>query len=280
MDCKHVPVSPPKIVAIATDRSRKLLFKIPDPDLPGPSPKYGKDILFGVGNRAPGGRSVGDTEDKLKPQMYRLLLGFAAFDETGMAKRLFDKFLAKQNDVYYFDDPDLNAAAANHDNIKYFCAAALGAYPPNGVPPPPGKTRIHQALKAADWDVTKLIAPTDLGVPAFNLGTKGNVWSLGRPTEDWNNGLGLMIDGVQHVYVIATHYFYDETESMYCITLKYVFYDVFGLDDDDLKEFGKERWYTQADEGVVAWWQLQHQHGYAPLITRIVLERSYKVPAY
>src|SRR5262249_28341474 len=127
MDWKLVPVSPPKIVAIATDRSRKLLFKIPDPDLPGPSPKYGKDVLFGVGNRAPGGRSVGDTEDKLKPQMYMPLLGFALGDETGMAKRLFDKFLAKQDDVYYFEDRDLNAAAADHDNIKYFCAAALGA---------------------------------------------------------------------------------------------------------------------------------------------------------
>ena len=140
----------------------------------------------------------------------------------------------------YFDDKDLNAAADKHENIQYFCKAALGAPYPWGVAPAAGKTRIHQALKAAGWDVAKLVAPTDLGVPAFNKGDKYTYWGLGGSTGDFDNGLGLMINGVQHVHVIATPYFYDETESMYCITLKNVFYDVFGLDDDDLDEFGVE----------------------------------------
>ena len=106
-----------------------------------------------------------------------------------MAKRLFAKFLAKQSQVYYFDDPDLNAAAAAHENIRSFCAAALGAPPPFGVGAAAGKTRIHQALKAASWDITRLYAPTDLGVPAFNIGSK--IWA----SEDYANGLGLMING-------------------------------------------------------------------------------------
>ena len=33
-----------------------------------------------------------------------------------------------------------------------------------------GKTRIHQALKQANWDIRQLIAPTDLGVAQLNAG--------------------------------------------------------------------------------------------------------------
>jgi hypothetical protein len=196
-----------------------------------------------------------------------------------MAKRLFDLFLAKQNQVFYFDDPDLNKAAADHSNISYFCRAALGAPWPWGIEPAPGKIRIHQALKAAGWDITRLVAPTDLGVPAFNDGSKL------RSTGDFNNGLGLMINGVQHAYVIATHYRYDKNANAYCIILKHVFYDVFGLDDDDLREYGAdddsgELSFSRQGQGITAWWQLQHQHGFAPLVTRIVVTKTYEVPAY
>jgi hypothetical protein len=208
--------------------------------------------------------------------MEKLLGIFASGDHTGMASRLFAKFLAKQGKVTYFDDADLNAAADAHENIKYFCLAALGAPQPFGIPPAPGKTRIHQALKAASWDVTQLVAPTDLGVPAFNKGSK--TWSTG----DFDNGLGLMINGVQHVYVIATHYYYDKNYNFYFINLKYVFYDVFGLDDDDVNTYGakEDNWHTSnAKIGITAWWQLQHQHAYAPLVTRIALEKTYGVLA-
>ncbi|TVR60425.1 MAG: hypothetical protein EA420_14215 [Candidatus Competibacteraceae bacterium] len=118
--------------------------------------------------------------------------------------------------------------------------------------------------------------PAGLGVPAFNLGSKA------FSTKDFNNGLGLMINGVQYVYVVATHYNYDSVTKKYCITLKFIFYDVFGLDDDDLKEFGASSdsvFSSSAAIGITAWWQLQHQHGYAPLVTRIVLERTYEAPA-
>jgi hypothetical protein len=36
---------------------------------------------------------------------------------------------------------------------------------------------------------------------------------------------------------------------------------------------------SAAAVGITAWWQLQHQHGYAPLVTRIVIEKMHDVSA-
>lgn len=207
--------------------------------------------------------------------MRALLRVFASGDKSGMASRLFEAFLDdKHTAVTYFDDPSLNAAAARHPNIDFFCNAALSA--PNSLQKIQGKIRIHQALKKANWDISKMYQVLDLGVPAFNIGNKA------FSTGDFANGLGVMINGVQHVYVVATDYFYDEKKKQYSITIKYVFYDVFGLDDDDLNEFGAQSdsiLSPEASKGITAWWQLQFQFGHAPLVTRIVLERSYVCPA-
>jgi hypothetical protein len=285
MDCTKYPVAPPKIVAIATEPGLKPTYKFADPDLPGPPPQYGEDFTFGVNGIAPNGEDVGSTEAELKPKMRHLLDYFAADDDSGMAHRLFGKFLAKQSQVTYFTDKDLDKAAAAHENIEYFCMAALGAPYPWGITPAPGKTRIHQALKAAKWNVNNLVAPTDLGAPAFNLGKKkGSYWGLGDTTGDWANGLAVMIDAVQYVYVVATHYHYDKGINFYCIRLKYIGYDVFGLDNDDIDTYGamKDNSYTKFGEmgvGITAWWQLQHQHAYAPLVTRFVVEKTFEIPA-
>ncbi len=59
-------------------------------------------------------------------------------------------------------------------------------------------------------------------------------------------------------------------------------YDVFGLDDDDLSEYGARStglFASDAAVGITAWWQLQHQFNYAPLVTRIVVEKTYQSPA-
>jgi hypothetical protein len=260
-------------VAIATDKylTPKTPFQDPQ-NLPGVSaPRYGQDITFGIGRAAPAKQSVGTSESELKPKMLKLLNVFAAGDRSGMAKRLFNAFLAKQGAPAFFEDQALNAAAANHPNIQHFCSASLSA--PNSVMKSPAQKRIHQALKQAGWDITKVVAPTDLGVPAFNNG------SLLFSTEDFNNGLGLMINGVQHAYAVATHYHYDVAASRYCIGLKFVFYDVFGLDDDDLREYGVAAdavFRPDSAVGITARWQLQHQFGYAPLVTRIVLRRAFE----
>lgn len=150
----------------------------------------------------------------------------------------------------------------------------LGA--PNSKYAASGKIRIHQALRAAKWNIDAIIIPVDLGVPAFNVGSK--VFSTG----DFQNGLGVMINGVQHAYVVATHYDYDAKTQRYCIALKFHFYDVFGLDDDDLAEFGASTGSALSSDaaiGITAWWQLQHQYGYAPLVTRITLEETHSVAA-
>ncbi|NBC44379.1 hypothetical protein GTZ93_31690 [Corallococcus exiguus] len=112
-----------------------------------------------------------------------------------------------------------------------------------------------------------------LGVPAFNEGSPA--WHTG----DFSNGLGVMINGIQHVVVIAKEYRFDRPKSEYTIKLEYVFYDVFGLDDDDLQEYGADGGFdSDASQGITAWWQLQFQHGYVPLITRIAFEREFTVP--
>ncbi len=267
----------PKLVAIAKDAYLTPKFEFADNEnLQGViMPKYGQDITFAYRRVAPGKQDVGSTSAVLKAKMRKLLEIFAAGDKTGMAARLFEAFLKDTcRNVAYFDDASLNAAANAHPNIDFFCNAALSA--PNSAQKSLGKTRIHQALQKANWDIMKLHAPTDLGVPAFNNGSKI------KSSEDFNNGLGLMINGVQHAYVMATHYKYDKAIKKYSITLKFIFYDVFGLDDDDLKEFGASSdsiFSSNAAIGITAWWQLQHQHGYAPLVTRIVLERTYEAPA-
>jgi hypothetical protein len=274
-NCSAYPLNPPLLVAIAQDTYLKPTTPFADmTNMPAiAAPKYGQDIESGIGRAAPAGQNVGATPAILEPKMRKLLTEFASGDKTGMAKRLFNEFLKKSKTVQYFDDSDLNSAANSHTNIEHFCNAALSA--PNSPQKTAGKVRIHQSLKAAGWDIRKMLMPAGLGVPAFNEGSK---W---RGTGDFNNGLGLMINGVQYVYVIATHYNYNAGAGTYCLTLKFVFYDVFGLDDDDLREYGASSDFLSSDAaiGITAWWQLQHQHGYAPLITRIVVERSYEAPA-
>jgi hypothetical protein len=274
--CAKHPLRPPKVVAIAKDTYLKPKTAFPDPiNLPGvAAPEYGQDITYGSKRAAPDNQDVGKTEAELKPKMRKLLDIFASADKGGMAKRLFDAFLKKQSKVIYFDDASLNMAAANHENINIFCSLALSA--PNSPHKATGKTRIHQALKNANWDIKKIVIPTDLGVPAFNKGSKAFT------TEDFDNGLGVMINGVQYAYVVAHNYHYDKSNNKYCITLKFIFYDIFGLDDDDLKEFGASSdgiFSSDAAVGITAWWQLQHQHNYPPLVTRIKIERTYEVPA-
>ncbi len=267
----------PKLVAVATDSYLTPTHPFPDPDnLPtGIVPRYGQDITTGYRRKAPKGQDVGKTLGELKPKMRKLLSIFASGDKTGMASRLFNAFLANScRRVTYFEDADLNRIASTHPNILHFCDSALSA--PNPAKQPSGKTRIHQALKKVNWDIGKITGPTDLGVPAFNLGKAR--WRTG----DYNNGLGVMINGVQYVYIMATQYHYNKEAQKYSITLKYLFYDVFGLDDDDLNEYGASSdsiFSSNAAIGITAWWQLQFQHEVAPLITRIVVEKTYEAPA-
>jgi hypothetical protein len=273
-NCTQFSLTQPTVVAVATDKFITAATAFMDPVVvPGISRiPFGQDATSGTGRAAPDKQSVGTTIADLKPKMEKLVDIFASGDNSKMAKRLFDMFLAKQTVVKFYEDALLNRAAAQHENIRNFCDLALSA--PNSPRKATGKVRIHQALKNAGWDISKIVIPTDLGVPAFNLGSK--IFKTG----DFNNGLGVMVDGVQHAFVVATSYCYDSANSKYCLTLKYVFYDVFGLDDVDLKSFGASSdsmLNPDAAIGITAWWQLQHQFGFVPLLTRIIVERSFEV---
>ncbi|CAM4143005.1 hypothetical protein [Paracidovorax anthurii] len=271
------PLNPPLVIAIAKDKY--LTPKHPFPDslhIPAMSPPlYGQDITYGCRSSAPRGHNVGNTAQELRPKMLKLLDIFAKGERTGMAKRLFTEFLCEdRRDVSYFDDNHLNTAVNSHSNINYFCSAILSA--PNSPHKSSDHHRIHQSLMDAGWDIKKVRMPVNIGVPALNIGS--TLFS----TRDYHNGLGLMINGIQYVYVIATHYAYDSEKKEYALTLKFVFYDVFGLDDDDLNEYGSLSdgfLSSPAGVGITAWWQLQHQLAYPPLVTRVVLNRTYEAPA-
>jgi outer membrane protein OmpA-like peptidoglycan-associated protein len=271
--CERFRLARPRVIAIATDRTITRRATFTDPAIPpsGHTLEFGQDLLFTTGRAQPHGPSVGTTTAALDTQMRNLLTAFASNDTHGKARRLFDAFLAPNRTVRFWSDPDLTSAAQSHANIISWVSRALSA--PNSPERSVGQTRIHQALQNANWDINAAVAPTDLGVPAFNRGNK----VLG--TDDFGNGLGVMINGLQHAIVIAKEYYFDPCRREYHLTLEYVFYDVFGLDDDDLREFGADGGYdSDAAQGITAWWQLQHQHGYAPLITRIAFERRFTVP--
>ncbi|MBN1207918.1 MAG: SH3 domain-containing protein [Myxococcaceae bacterium] len=263
----------PKIIAIATDSYLKPTMTVADSRLPGKHALgFGQDLTFSKGRVQPHGPSVGTTTASLDSTMRVLLSEFASKDTNGKARRLFNSFLTPQRALMFWSDTGLTAAAEAHPNITTFVHRALSA--PNSPERSEGKTRIHQVLEKAGWDINAAVPATGLGVPAFNQGDPA--WHTG----DFNNGLGVMINGVQHAIVVAKDYHYDHCKGEYYIKLEYVFYDVFGLDDDDLLEFGADGGWVDSDaaKGITAWWQLQHQHGYAPLITRIAFEREFRVP--
>ncbi len=268
--CSIYRLNHPFLIAKAVDGYLSPILRFKDDDYPKENLYLGQDATFGVGRKLPYSESVGKNESELKEKMNKLLDIFAAGDSSGKAKRLFGKFYEKKQAVTIFRDAALAAATESHENFIAFSNATLGI--PGAQGANPKKIRIHQALKNANWDINKVSLIADLGVPAFNLGSKV------RGTEDFNNGLGLMINGVQYVFVYVQAYEYDSTRRQYTIALEFVLYDVFGLDDDDLKEFGGT--WTNAGQGITAWWQLQHQYGYAPLITRAEIRKNYTVSTF
>lgn len=239
-----------------------------DPQVPGGRVlKYGQDLTFGVGRRAPKGQNVGSTEKVLIAEMDHLLNLFARGwgglgSRKKMADALFQKFLAKQSKVAFFEHADLNTAAAGHPNIRSFIGKAT--------------QKIEKELRDVSLRMP-LLAPMDLGIamPAFNSGS-----AYKGMTGDFGNGLKIMINGVQHCQVVATAFAAHPSSGTHQLHLKFVFYDVFGLDDDDVNEFGAQdaSAFTRRDRiGFTAWWQLQHQFGYAPLVTRFVVPVLHRI---
>jgi hypothetical protein len=205
--------------------------------------------------------------------MLFLLSVFARGDTDGKAKREFDAFLSKQSTLQIYTDPKLDKAIEVDENFATYPDRVLAA---PGTPfSNPRKTRIHQALEAARWDINQVQLIADLGPPAFNAGDKFP-W---KATKDWDNGLAVMIDSVQYVLVFVDQYEHDFCKQQYKITLIFELYDIFGLDDEDIKTYGATGsiFDHPPQEGITAWWQLQHQYDYAPLITKAVVTKNFTV---
>jgi len=269
-------------VLIATARhllATEVSLPVNDDVLKGAGLELGQDVLYSIGRAAPRGFSVGTDEATLKKKMLVLVDKFASGDGDKKAKRLFDAFLGKQSTVNVFTDATLDKAVEAHKNFIRFSELTVAA--PGTAGTTPGRVRVHQALKNEGWDIHRVELLTDLGPPAFNLGDKA------RSTEDFDNGLGVMMNGVQHVFVYAQEYEYDSCKQEYKLKLKFVMYDVFGLDDGDLTDpqawgltttGAANSWLaTSAQQGITAWWQLQHQFDYAPLLVRAVVEKTFVV---
>ena len=47
--------------------------------------------------------------------------------------------------------------------------------------------------------------------------------------------------------------------------------------DDDVA--GEDNWSIDKRIGITAWWQLQHQFGFAPHVTRVIIDRAFEGPA-
>src|SRR5215207_3331258 len=120
VDVMKYPVSPPRVVAIATQPGLKPTYRFTDPALPGVILKFGEDFRFGTNRRAPNGEDVGSSEAELTPKMRHLLDYFAINDKSGMAGRLFRKFLAKQIQPTLYTDKDFDKAVADHENFHSF----------------------------------------------------------------------------------------------------------------------------------------------------------------
>lgn len=256
----------------------KIDVKVTDDDLHGEIMPLGQDITHSYGESLLKGYwSASDDEDTLRAQMLGLLDVFASNDTTGTARKLFNKFLEKNSEVTTFFDEALNKEIEASANFAGYPGRTLGAPGTGGADPK--KPRVHQLLKNAGWDINKIKLIEDLGVPAFNNGNKSAFSS--RNTGDWANGLAVMINGVQYVYVYIEKYSYDSCKEEYEIDFKFVLYDVFGLDDDDVRKFGISgvvESTVAACQGITAWWQLQHQFNYAPVLTRAVVRKTFKVP--
>lgn len=195
-----------------------------------------------------------------------------AFDKTGKAAREFDEFLKKSGASKLYTDPELDKTIAADENFIAFSEFTLND--PKGKHFNPGATRIHQALEKVHWDINQVVAITDLGTIAFNRG-----YALLK-TDNYSDGLKIMINTVTHVLVFVSKYHYDSCEQKYDITLTFELYDSFGLDDEDIEKFGYlahvENRFSE-HLGFTAWWQLQHQFNYAPPVTKAVIIKDFSV---
>jgi hypothetical protein len=91
------------------------------------------------------------------------------------------------------------------------------------------------------------------------------------PTFNDNfSGLGITIDAINYTCVVLKK-FTITPQGKYVASIQVQMYDTFGLDDEDVKNFGEQNIFKKvgAKLGFIAWWVLQHVKGYKHLNTKI-----------
>jgi hypothetical protein len=175
------------------------------------------------------------------------------------------EFLTKKSSPALYTDTRLDAAVAGDGNFQGFSDYTLNES--SGAHCNAGRIRLHQLLKNNGWDINKVATMIGLGVLAFNT------------TAESLDGLTVTFDTVSHSFIYVTGYSYSSATGKYDIDLLFELYDAFGLDDEDIQKYGyKSAFYRvlAQHKGFTAWWQLQHQFRYAPLITKVSVTRSFK----
>jgi len=235
---------------------------------------FGKDITYGTGGKLPFGQEVSSVEADLKKI---ILVLPATYDKTPKAANEFKAFLKKNPTPAIYTDPALDKTVASDGNFIGFSDYTLNA--PRTGHYDPARIRLHQALKISGWNINTVTELTGLGVLAFNAGRAYPPFNTG----DFANGLTVMIDTVAHALVFVKDYSYSSKRGKYDVELVFELYDAFGLDDEDIAKAGYKASLVnrlEQNKGFTAWWQLQHQFAYAPLVTKVSITRSFTdVPA-
>ena len=219
-----------------------------DPDyLPGIRPAFGQDLQFSGGAQA---RQIphwqwltsnASTEATLRTDMQKLRFTFSITDRQEISNALVGEFFTPRDHVVAFTNENLNEVARKHPSFITYRANMINEF--------------GRRFETAGYDLRQIGSIRNIPLPNF------------RRAADRLRGTFFMVDRLAHAYTLLTDIEFDPEGRSYRCDFRFLFYDVFGLDDNDVRRYG-------LNSGVRAWWLLQHQYGYAPLVTRIVVDTS------
>lgn len=182
-------------------------------------------------------------------------------DMSAVAQAIVNQFLAKGGGVYHH--PLLDSFVTKDTNFISFDKAF--------------SYKIYKKLKKINNDLTQVV-PNDLvRFDNFAFNTFANNY----------DGLAILIHAIEHIEVFIEEYKVLSASSV-SFKLKYIIYDTFGLDIEDLRRFGKR---TGADitlsndrlvranggEAFSAWWLLQNKFGCKSVQTQIIITMPAKI---
>jgi len=236
---------------------------------------FDEHLTSGTGGKLPFGYEVSKVEADLRQKILILPKTYDATPKSVMALNEFNAFLTKKSAPEIYTDPILDQRVASDDNFVAFSDYTLNA--PGTSHYAPGRFRLHQALKTNGWDINIVTQLIGLGVLAFNAGY--SFWPMNSIAGgDFTNGLTILIDTVAHALIFVKDYSYSSVRGKYDIELVFELYDGFGLNDANIERAGYCAQLVNRfaeNEGFTAWWQLQHQFAYAPLVTKVSVTRSF-----